>query len=204
MLFPRTFIAVVICLVAVVLAGTALAGDWEKAPIEDLGGLQNALTDLKDPEAMELGRRNRIDGHPAAWGETVVECLESPDSANQWCTIQLEIIFSKKMHSKERVKIQVLDGDEQPLKTAYLLNPTSDDVRARVYFVGVKYVDGLKPRVRVAIRSDEDFIKGNARVTFLRADLDKEDKTNWQVASNWPLYNERGLRLDRPTYLFMQ
>jgi len=204
MVISRTFVAVVMGLVAIGLPGTAPAGDWEKAPIDDLGGLQNALTDLKDPEAMELGRRGRIDGHPAAWGETEVECLESPDSANQWCTIQLEIIFSKHKFSKDRVKIQVLDGDEQPLKTAYLLNPTSDDVRARVYFIGVEYIDGLKPNVRVAIRSDKSSIKGHARVTFLRADLDKEDKTNWQVASNWPLYNNRGLRLDRPTYLFMQ
>ena len=204
MVISRTFVAVAIGLVAIGVGGTVDAGDWEKAPIEDLSGLQNALTEMKQPAAMELGRRDRIDGHPAAWGETEVECAVRSESDSQWCTIQLEIIFSKQKYSKERVKIEVLDGDEQTLKTAYLLNPTSDDVRARVYFVGVEYVDGLKPKVRVAIRSDNSSIKGHARVTFLRADLDKEDKTNWQVASNWPLYNNRGLRLDRPTYLFMQ
>jgi len=204
MVAQRTFIAVVIGLVAIGMPGAVHAGGWEKSPIEDLGGLQDARTDLKDPAVMELGRRDRIDGHPGAWGEMEVDCEPGSASDDQWCTIQLEIIFSKQKYSKERIKIQVLDGDEQPLKTAYLLNPTADDVRARVYFVGVEYVEGLKPRVRVAVRSDESSIKGHARVTFLRTDLDKEDKTNWQVASNWPLYNNRGLRLDRPTYLFMQ
>lgn len=86
----------------------------------------------------------------------------------------------------------------------YLLNQTNDDVRARVYFVGVEYVDGLKPKVRVAIRSDENSIRGNARVTFLRANLENEDKTNWQVASNWSLTDRRGLSLNRPTFLFLQ
>lgn len=203
MVNSRTFVAVAIGLVAIGLGGTVDAGDWEKAPIEDLGGLQNALTEMKKPAAMELGRRDRIDGHPGAWGEMEVECANSTAPDDQWCNIQLEIIFSKP-RNKERVKIQILDGDEQPLKTVYLLNQTYDDVRARVYFVGVEYADGLKPKVRVALRSDESSIKGNARVTFLRANIENEDKTNWQVASNWPLYDKRGLPLNRPTFLFMQ
>lgn len=68
----------------------------------------------------------------------------------------------------ERVKIQILDGDDQPLKTAYLLNSNTDDVRARVYFVGAKCVDG-SPKVRVSLRGDEKTIKEHARVTFLPA-----------------------------------
>lgn len=202
-MFPRTVVVVVIGLVAIGLGSTVHAGDWEKAPIEDLGGLQNALTDMKNPASMELGRRDRVDGHPAAWGETDVECPGDSNSKDQWCNIQLEIVFSKPV-SEERVKIQILDGDEQPLKTVYLFNRTNDNVRARVYFVGVKYVDGLKPKVRVAVRSDGNSIKGNARVTFLRVNREKEDKTNWQVVSNWPLYDQRGRPLKRPTFLFLQ
>lgn len=203
MLRYSKLIVIVVGLAITGAPGTVNAGDWEKAPIEDLGGLQNALTETKNPAVMELGRRDRTSGHPDAWGQMDVECVEGIAGDEQWCNIQLEIIFSRSK-SKDRVKIQILDADEEPLKTAYLLNPTYDDVRARVYIVGVKYVDGLEPKVRVSIRNNGIPIKGHARVTFLRADLEKEDRTNWQVASNWPLYNNRGLRLDRPTYLFMQ
>lgn len=203
MVVQRAFVVCVIGIVAIGLGGTVHAGDWEKAPIEDLGGLQNALTDMKNSAAMELGRRDRIDGHPAAWGEMDVECAGSSASDDRWCNIQLEIIFAKP-RNHERVKIEILDGNEQSLKTVYLLNQTNDDVRARVYFVGVEYVDGFKPKVRVALRSDENSIRGNARVTFLRANIEKEDKTNWQVASNWSLTDRRGLSLNRPTFLFLQ
>lgn len=207
MVGSRAVIVVVIGVIVLIVIGmssAAHAGNWEKAPIEDLGGLQNALTDMKNPAAMELGRRDRNNGHPAAWGEMEVECKPNSAPDDQWCTIQLEIIFTKRKKTDERVRIQILDDDEQALKTVYLLNPTSDDVRARVYFVGVQYVNGLKPNVRVAIRTDEDSIKGNARVTFLRASINKEDQTNWQVGSNWPLYDQNGLPLKRPTFLFLE
>ena len=102
---------IVIALVIIGAAATVNAGDWEKAPIEDLGGFQNALTETKNPATMELGRRDRASGHPDAWGQMDVECEEGSTGDDQWCNIQLEIIFSKSK-TKDRVKIQILDGDE--------------------------------------------------------------------------------------------
>lgn len=200
----RTLIAVVIYLVVIGFGGAVSAGDWEKAPIDDLDGLLNARTDLKKPTEMELGRSGRTAGHPEAYADLDVECIGQPKSEDSHCNIQLEFIFSRPKNAKERVKIQILDGEEHPLNTVYLLRPTSDDVRSRVYVVGAKFTDGLKPTVRVAIRSDKDSIRGNARVTFLKAKVEKEDKTNWQVASNWSLVDRNGLALNRPTFLFLE
>lgn len=203
MVVQRAFILIVVGLAAMGLGATVYAGDWGDAPIEDLGGLLNARTDLKDSAAMELGSKNRTDGHPAAWGEIEVECAGTATAKDQWCNIQLEVVFTRP-NPEERFKIEILDGEEQPIKTVYLLKQTNDDVRARVYFVGVEHVDGVNPTVRVAIKGDGNPIKGNARVTFLRAKVEKEDKTNWQVASNWPLCDRTGRPLKRPTFLFLQ
>jgi len=105
----RTTIAILLGLFTAMFGATLHAGDWEKAPIENLGGLQNANTDLKKPTIMELGRRGGADGHPGAWREMGVDCGEHPSSGDHWCNIQLEIIFSKS-RSHERVKIQILDA----------------------------------------------------------------------------------------------
>jgi hypothetical protein len=155
---------------------------------------------MKKPAMMELGRRDGVDGNPGAWGEMEVDCGEHRSSEKHWCNIQLEIVFAKNVDN-ERTKIVVLGGDGQVQKTAYLLNPTNGDVRSRVYVIGVECADETGPTVRVAITGAENAVKGNARVTFLRAKCEKEDKTNWRVGSNWDLYRQNGLPFKRPTFL---
>ena len=201
---PKAFIVVVLGLVATGYGVTSQAGDWAKPDIVNLDGLQNARTDMKDRAMMELGRRDGAKGHPEAYGELEVECTDRhPHSGDSYCNIQLNIVFTQPDDS-ERVEIQILDGDSQPLKMAYLQQMTIDNTMARVYVVGVQFVEGLKPKVRVGIKGSGKPIKGNARVTFLGARREKEDRTNWQVASNLPLFDRESRPLNRPTFLFLQ
>jgi hypothetical protein len=181
------------------LCGTASAGNWQAAPIDDLDGMLNARTELKSSASMELGSRHRDAGHPAAYGEMEVVCEGRSSARDRWCNVQLEVIFAKKVRG-ERVRIDILDDGGRVLNTAFLLDETTDNVRARVYVVGAPY-GGDNPTVRVSITGDREKISSNARVTFLRAAREKEDKTNWQVASNRTLTDEQGVPLKRPTFL---
>ena len=202
MAFNRALIVVLFGLIVAGSTGMILAGDWEKGPIEDLDGLQDAHTDLKKPSMMELGRSGGVNGHPEAYGELEVTCQGHQGSGDRYCNIQLDILFSRPRNSRERVEIRVFDGDAKALKTVYLQRRTNDNTMARVYVVGVPCVEGLNPVVRVGIKGDGSPIEGHARVTFMKALCEKEDKTNWQVASNHPMYDADGRRLDRPNFLF--
>jgi hypothetical protein len=197
----KAFIAFVFGLLIAGLVGPVQAGDWEQAPISDLDGLLNARTDLKKPTMMELGRKGGTSGHPDAYGEIEVRCAGRLAAGDRHCNIQLDIAFSKPK-GRERIKIQVFNGDSEPAKTVYLFQSTSTNTMARLYVVGVRCKKNVNPTVRVSIRGDGEPVRGNARVTFMNAVCEKEDKTNWQVASNYPLYGEDGKRLDRPTFLF--
>ena len=93
----RMVSAIWLCVSVTAAAGVSQAGDWQASPIADPGGLQNANTELRKPAMMELGRRDGADGHPAAWGETGVDCGDHLSSSKHWCNLQLEIIYAHHM-----------------------------------------------------------------------------------------------------------